>query len=255
MVLSHSPATDTGPGHVGRVWLRFPHWAKQDPARLLINSSCRLLSSQLLPSHEPKRVQLKPALLLPHFAFACHVCSMGGASQRACGQSPSCGLKEESGYLCEPWPRWDCRCGRLPLPQPSPHVFLTQGPSLTSPQIVIWGKERQRKGSDRGQMNHREICLRFKINVYHENHEGVWCTVASTLPPNPAREPMNQCTATPPITLVCLYTAAVLYTPLPRATPPPLHRNNVLPKGYQQPGAWSALILSPLHTGQRDSLL
>lgn len=60
---------------VGTGWA-FLHRAKQDPAQLLINSSCRLLSSQFLPSRQPRRVQSKPATLLPHFAFACQVCSV-----------------------------------------------------------------------------------------------------------------------------------------------------------------------------------
>lgn len=100
MVLFYSPSIDTGHGLLGGDWLGFLDRAKQDPAQLLINSSCRLLSSQFLPGRQPRRVQSKPATLLPHFAFACQVCSVSGRKKsqdrtRERAQSPSCGLKEK----------------------------------------------------------------------------------------------------------------------------------------------------------------
>lgn len=74
-VLFYSPSIDTGHRLLGGDWLGFLDRAKQDPAQRLINSSCRLLSSQFLPGRQPRRVQSKPATLLPHFALACQVCS------------------------------------------------------------------------------------------------------------------------------------------------------------------------------------
>ena len=75
MVLFYSPSTATGHRLLNGDWLGFLDGAKQYPAQLLVNSSCRLLSSQFLPGRQPRRVQSNPATLLPHFAFACQVCS------------------------------------------------------------------------------------------------------------------------------------------------------------------------------------
>lgn len=176
MVLFYSPSIDTGHGLLGGDWLGFLDRAKQDPAQLLINSSCRLLSSQFLPGRQPRRVQSKPATLLPHFAFACQVCSVSGRKKsqdrtRERAQSPSCGLKEKISL-----PVWTSTLVVLPLwspppPPPCPSC-IPHARSLTDPSLS--GDLRERKteekavkfllmecqgepGSDRGQIYHREI--------------------------------------------------------------------------------------------------
>lgn len=197
-------------------WLCFPHRAKQDPARLLIKSSCRLLSSQLLPGRQPRRAQSKPATLLPHFAFACQVCSTPGNKKPGLNRS----VRTIAGRwirrrTCLPVRTSTSMVLSRPLPHPALHVFLTQGSSLT-PRVVIWGgrntegvvklllmEYQGEAGSDRGQTYHREIHLCVKKCMY--------------LPPNPAGEPVNQWSTPPPITWPCLYTAAVLCIPPPPA--------------------------------------
>ena len=190
---------------------------------------------------------------------------------KGCTQSLSSGLDRKYLYLCELWPWWYCRCGGRPLPQPTPHVFLTRGPLLTPPPVaVIWEEGRQRgkkpvkfllmecqgePGSDRGQIYHWEI-----------HPGGEKCTQGAV------REfailPHLLCLLTLPLSqwtyeqlhhpshrrASCILQQFRI-SPPPHTWPhPPLLRNNVLPKGYQQPDAWSALILSPLHTERRDSL-
>lgn len=86
MVLFYSQCIDTGHRLLGGDRLGFSDRAQRDPAQLLINSSCRLLGSQFLPGCQSKKVQSKPATLLPQLAFGVpsllHVGGGGGGKKK-----------------------------------------------------------------------------------------------------------------------------------------------------------------------------
>lgn len=152
----------------------------------------------------------------------------------------------------------------LLLPPPLPR------PSFISHTILCWplfkrrseGKEDRKErllkfllmecqgepGSDRGQMFHRKIHAR--VEKCMEEAMGDSAILPHLLYLLTLQE--SQWTREQPHHQSHRHVYILQQTCASSNPHPPLRRNNVLPRGYQQPGAWSALILSPLHTHRAE---